>query len=387
MEEKSKDTEGSLHDGFILRIMALLDLEARVLKGVYLGVVVRKEIELSGFEAPCSTCWRHQVLLQDDGAVTNREGDGMNIFEKFRYSPRSIQKAQPGDEELGPLQLLPGTWRSLPGRGWNMIALPFADGPFDYRLLLNQYDETLEFNLVDKAVPNRGIRRGGGSVVQTDQFLVALDYEQTVEQVKAVDEPESGQAGPPGLPIHHEPGLWLHMTNNTTEGLDIARLATVPHGDSVLALGRSEVIEGPPTIPFVNGLPQGVNQDVDANPYLDPYRIFRDNPFQGVFDPTNPTDLLNAALRDVEVRRTTVLSVDTTLGTGGIVNIPFIVKQANAAQMNSIFWIEELEGESDEYQLQYAQVVNLDFFPRRDGLPGLIAWPHVSINTLRKVAD
>ncbi len=38
-------------------------------------------------------------------------------------------------------------------------------------------------------------------------------------------------------------------------------------------------------------------------------------------------------------------------------------------------------------QMQYLQVVMLDFFPRRDGLPGRISWPHVSINTLTKVSD
>ena len=37
--------------------------------------------------------------------------------------------------------------------------------------------------------------------------------------------------------------------------------------------------------------------------------------------------------------------------------------------------------------MQYVQVVMLDFFPRRDGLPGRISWPHVSINTLTKVSD
>jgi hypothetical protein len=31
--------------------------------------------------------------------------------------------------------------------------------------------------------------------------------------------------------------------------------------------------------------------------------------------------------------------------------------------------------------------VMLDFFPRRDGQPGRISWPHVSINTLTKVSD
>jgi hypothetical protein len=55
-----------------------------------------------------------------------------------------------------------------------MIALPFVSPGLDYRLLLNQYDEQLNFTIVDKAVPNRGIGEG----IQTDQFIVALDYEQ-----------------------------------------------------------------------------------------------------------------------------------------------------------------------------------------------------------------
>jgi len=30
----------------------------------------------------------------------------------------------------------------------------------------------------------------------------------------------------------------------------------------------------------------------------------------------------------------------------------------------------------------------LDFFaPRRDGLPGKVQWPHISINTLDKLSD
>jgi len=42
---------------------------------------------------------------------------------------RTLTHSVSGDEELGPLKLLPGTWKNLPnlpGRGWNMIALPFT---------------------------------------------------------------------------------------------------------------------------------------------------------------------------------------------------------------------------------------------------------------------
>lgn len=313
---------------------------------------------------------------------------------KLKSYDRKLGPAQRDDPELGPLMHLPGVWRNLPGlpgRGWNMTALPFATAPspLDYRLLVNQYNEELKFSIVDKAVPNRGILRiPNAPTAQADQFLVTLDYEQKIEQIAADDFPRSGKAGPPKLPIHHEPGLWLHMTNEITDSLNIARLATIPHGDSVLALGRSGEHPGTPSIFDLDGLPIGVTQDMDANPYLAPYKHFNDNPFQGLFNPVRPNDLLEAANRGVNIVKTTVLQVDSTISTAGISNIPFIVRQANATVMKSTFWIQEL-AEKDargkpKLRLQYSQLVMLEFFARRDGLPGLIQWPHVSINTLEK---
>lgn len=317
------------------------------------------------------------------------------ITQMPRSQPRAFTLARVDDDPLGPLSQLPGTWKNLPGlpgRGWNMIALPFATAAsnLNYRLLVNQYDEELNFTLVDKGVPNRGIRKSStGSPVQSDQFLVTLDYQQVIAQIAADDFPQSGQAGGPGLPIHHEPGLWLYMANEVIDGFDIARLASIPHGDSALALGSSSESPGAPVIPDINGLPEGVNQDL-ANPYLAPYRHFHENLFRGLFDPVSPNDLLKAANQGVNIVKTTTLTVDTSNPTGGIVNIPFIVKQANAASMKSTFWIQELDEKDDngepKLRLQYSQVVLLDFFPRRDGLPGLIRWPHVSINTMEKVA-
>lgn len=322
------------------------------------------------------------------------QGKEPKLYDQLRQEGRLWKKAEAGDPALGPLQLLPGVWKNEPGlvgRGWNMIALPFATEsgpPINYRLLVNQYNETLKFNLVDKGVPNRGIRPGRPTT-NTDQFLVALDYEQSIVQIAAADSPQSELAGAPNLAIHHEPGLWLHMTNETEDGPDIARLATIPHGDSVLALGKSKIATGAPQIPDVNSLPVGVLQDLDNNRYLAPYKHFHDNPFQGVFDPVNPDELLKQANQGVDIVRTTELEVDTTAVTGGIVNIPFIVKQANAAEMKSTFWIQELEQKDQtgnpKLRLQYLQVVILDFAPRRDGSPGLIRWPHVSINTMEKV--
>jgi hypothetical protein len=310
---------------------------------------------------------------------------------------RVIEAAQQGDELLGPLALLPGVWKNeggLEGRGWNMIALPFETRPgsiLDYRLLLNQYNETLVFDLVDKGVPNRGLTE---LRTQADQSLVALDYEQVTDQIATIDFPHSnvlGPTSPPGNTIHHEPGLWLNMLDQVTDGFDIARLGSVPHGDAVLALGRSvPTTDGPADIPDVSGLPLKVRQDL-TNPYLAPYQHFHQNPFLGLFDPVHPADLLKAANQGVDILRTTTLAVDTEAETGGIKNIPFILKQANASSMRSTFWIQEL-AELDtrgkpKLRLQYLQIVMLDFDPRSSGLPGRIVWPHVSINTMHKVDE
>ena len=322
----------------------------------------------------------------------------LDEIEEGKYQSRSMEPAVPNDDDLGPLKLLPGHWHGAQ-TGWNMIALPHATPPppagFNYRVLMNQYTEDLVFRVVDKAVPNRGIRFGNPTV-DTDQFLIALDYEQTIAQVAAEDSPDSGKAAPDGTVIHHEPGLWVHMLNERTNDLDIARLATVPHGDSVLGLGRSVVTEAA-EIPELNGLPFGGERCDHSSPYLAPYKHFIDNPFFGTvpqslpnfpgFHPLDLNAILRFANQDVEIERTTVLEVDTDLQTGGIVNIPFIVKQANAASMRSTFWIHELRRANGDpgLRLQYSQTVMLDFFrPRPDGMPGRLRWPHVSIATLDK---
>ena len=300
-----------------------------------------------------------------------------------------------------------------------MIALPFqgAEGTglidgieqtekINYRLLVNQYDEELTFSFVDKGVPNRGIDLKDGCIDpdpmdptgDADQLLVALDYQQVICQVAADDFPQSGKAGGPDKPIHHEPGLWLHMRDERTRGIDIARLATIPHGNSVLALGRSKDLEEKDflTREAVNGLPIGYPMELDEA-YMQPYKYFNDSPFKGTvtdpgfpgFNPLHPHELLKLANQGVKILKTTMLEVDSTIETGGIKNIPFIVKQANAASMKSTFWIQEIE-EPDGFKklrLQYLQIVLLDFFPREDGLPGLVRWPHVSINTLEKVSS
>ncbi|HEX8264979.1 MAG TPA: heme-binding protein [Pyrinomonadaceae bacterium] len=334
-------------------------------------------------------------------------------------------RGAPPPPELGPLENLLGVWIAR-GTGWNMIALPFQDAPappagFKFRVLMNQYDEELKFTFVDDDVPNRGLSRPDASA--PDQFVATLDYQQKIAQVAAEDRPTSnGLAGLPGLPIHHEPGLWLYEKNRrskedlmkdneaTQVKLNVARLASIPHGNSVLALGYSAVHRGMPAIPPISGLPSGRFEDVltadydfrdaaNPDPYLEPYRHYIENPFMGNvagvpgfpgFSPADMNQILRFANQGVKIVRTTTLTVDSTIKSGGIRNVPFSVREAEPVSMKSTFWIQEL-AERDEMgkrklRLQYSQVVMLNFFrPREDEFPERAVWPHISIATLEKM--
>jgi hypothetical protein len=297
---------------------------------------------------------------------------------------RKISVAESGDPDLGPLKLLPGTWVGK-GKGFNMIALPYDSNDLSqYRLLVNQYDEHLTFDLVDKAVPNRGL--DDTEQEQNDQLIVALNYEQVINQVAAADYPESGLAGPAGKAIHHEVGLFLHLLNEVTDGLNLARLATIPHGDTVNVLGFSRELENEfPQPAGFRGLPLGVDAREDGidHFYFEPYKHFHENPFMG-FDPVNPLELLTNSLPSL-APKSTVLVFGTSDRRGTVENIPFIVRHNNAVSMTSVFWIHQYD--DGRLILQYQQVVMMEFFGRRDRLPGRIQWPHVSINTLEKVSD
>jgi hypothetical protein len=276
-----------------------------------------------------------------------------------------------------------------------MIALPDGSAPRKFRLLLNQFNEQLDFTCAFLNIPNRGI--------PSDQFLTGLQYTQDITQIVAVDSDGSSISPLGSAGIHHEPGFFLNVLNPATQphgstDLDIARLGTIPHGDSLVALGSGSVIAptnvpdtSPGAIGDFSALPIGAGPRDLNNPYLQAYEKFHLAPFKGDvgaeftgFDPTQPLDLLGFGGGQplLSVQRVIL----DTQHHGGISNMPFVVKEANATEMRFVMWIEELQGSTaaaPKFQLQYAQRVLLEFFDRTDGAPGKIKWPHITINTLQ----
>jgi hypothetical protein len=288
-------------------------------------------------------------------------------------------------QHLGLLHNLPGRWN---GKGFNLIARPARQGvptnpPFF--LELNGTHETLEFTAIGGDIPNRGD-------IEPTILLHAVHYLQTVTDCAD----ESG--------IHKEPGLWVHVPQNKENPETYVRQATIPHGDSLVAQSTffTTVASGPKidpvdSFPFkitdpIPGL-NDVTHAVLGAPYVDPYL---NSPLPGHCLPPglnaaktirDPTEVLRAQIQGQNIMETVVIAISTSFPaapppaqTSGIVNIPFVLKNANAVQMDAIFWIEKLKHptfpDRQYLQLQYVQRVILDF--------DNIHWPHVSVATLVK---
>jgi hypothetical protein len=198
--------------------------------------------------------------------------------------------------------------------------------------------------------------------------------------------------GNTGEALHIEPGMWLTIppTSSPHAEASIARLATIPHGNAVCTVGFTEelVPDGMPTIPSANTIPFPVGSQPPEpgmkNPFPE-YDVsdgshFRTAPVpagitQAVID--DPNILVRQALEGQDLTHITRL-ITSTESAGGIDNIPFIVSNADALTLDSVFAIETVRGpQGREYlQLQYSQTALLNF-------RGL-SWPHVTVGTLVK---
>ena len=297
---------------------------------------------------------------------------------------------------LGPLTAFVGNWT---GQGFNAIfrpnntATPTFPPPLstsDNVLELNLTQETLSFSPNLFSIPNRG------SGTQGDLFLNGVPYLQTINDVTS--EPANG--------IHFEPGMWLSVPASThpSEPVTVARMASIPHGTTIVAQGVVlATVAGKPMIqpvgmtPFPPGAPAHPISPVfpsqiatNGNTARLPQNLA---PFmaagtitQQVLD--DPNTLLRAQILHQTITETVVIGISTnpaaplffgplpggaTPGAppppivpsfgGGPANIAFLqglaVPPANAQgpnaqtfQMDAVFWIETVVYEVQVPQLE-----------------------------------
>jgi hypothetical protein len=307
--------------------------------------------------------------------------------------------AQTGDP-LGPLAELPGpgdtpgTWV---GHGFNAIWRPHRLTSGQDRFLeLNLTDEKIVFTRINGDIPNRGLD-------MPDINMHGVTYMQQINE-----------AGNPAAGLHVEPGIWavVPQTSNPAEPQTVVRMASIPHGTVINAQGVFQVIPGgPQTIPNNNILPFFFNTPVPTNAQFDQVALtfneldlsiptqFRREPsgitqadLQNIVK--NPNSVLQkalqASLQGTSMKSRTFLHISTTdsviKGGGGTANTAFLTSSTNsrvgnsrATEVQATFWIETIAGtggHADKLQLQYTQLVMLDF----NG----IHWPHVTVGTLVK---
>jgi hypothetical protein len=286
-------------------------------------------------------------------------------------------------DPLGHLAALAGSWS---GNGFNTIWRPhFPASQQDRFLELNLTTEKLVFTPINGAIPNRGL-------LMADINMHGLTYMQQIAETKT------------GTGLHIEPGIWATVpkTTNPSEPATVVRMASIPHGTVILGQGTSAVVERGPHIPDNNIIPFAVGGTPPANSDFaaaaatftelelatpTSFRFASTGVTQAMVE--NPNSVLKKAIAGETITSTTVLRISTThapIKGGGTANTAFLESGSNppggnakAVEVDATFWIETVKGgagKPDRLQLQYTQLVQLDF----NGL----RWPHVTVATLHK---
>jgi hypothetical protein len=274
---------------------------------------------------------------------------------------------------LGPLTDLIGTWV---GAGFNVVSLPDRQHNNPFRVQVTATWEMLELTPIAGMIPIRASR-------QNDIALTGLTYRHQIADAYT-------RQG-----LHFEPGLWLNVPSTTdpAQAATVVRQAArIQYGGVLLAQGHASSAAGPPVITAVDTTPfTGETPDLNAEPatpITDPVYLAL---YTGIPLPAeglphgldaaqaikNPALVLQAAIVGQIITHTNVITISTTPA-GGIINIPFAVRNANATRLDAMYWIERVRGSNGEefLQLQYVQRVILDFIGMH--------WPHISVGTLVK---
>jgi hypothetical protein len=301
--------------------------------------------------------------------------------------PAFAAQASGASDPLGALAGLLGTWK---GHGFNAIWRPHHPAAQQDRFLeLNMTDETIVFTRINGPIPNRGL-------AMHDINMFGLTYMQQISESST------------GAGLHIEPGIWATVPHTTdpNEPASVVRMASIPHGTTILAQGVAEVHPGGPQnipdtniLPFFFGSPAPANGDFNSVEQTftelnlsqpTPFRFTAPGVTQNIVKNPNSVlqSALQASLQGTSMKSRTFLHVATSHSIinngGGTSNTAFLSASANppggnakATQVEATFWIETIAGtggQPDKHQLQYTQLVMLDF----NG----IHWPHVTVGTL-----
>ncbi|MBQ4861562.1 hypothetical protein J8L98_07650 [Pseudoalteromonas sp. MMG013] len=240
-------------------------------------------------------------------------------------------------------------------------------------------------------------------------------HRSSAESVKAdAAEPVmgAGELGPQFVPPHSisrsgviPHGTTIHLTGqvaqSSDEGIapDIGALWEQQYLSISPTMGMDparDLIAGSREKPKWTALPRedqeggGVNS---ARAYFQ--RIFNYDQFGAKYPYTvQPNLLLTDANKNLKFKRFDLIELDSQHDTGvqgATVNNVMIERYCRVARMRHRMWLEEIEVKGKDGkikvidQLQYEQIVDFEFMFGSSG--GTTLWPHIQVNTLRRVED
>ena len=204
--------------------------------------------------------------------------------------------------DLGFLAELSGTWE---GFGFNLIGRPDKQGGSPVFLELNQTFETLSFTPISSTIPNRGF-------AVDDIELFGLTYLQKITDTVT------------GGALHIEPGIWIHVPSQDNGCVQsVARMGTIPHGNSLLAQGSAIKLD-----PF-NGNPFDPDKVAAVNtapfPVEDAFPLTATPPGTGNRDACARHAFRIPSLRSLEPHSSSRVNFRTPAGNAPPIALPTII--------------------------------------------------------------
>ncbi|MBE0620225.1 MAG: hypothetical protein IH605_06505 [Burkholderiales bacterium] len=289
-------------------------------------------------------------------------------------TPLVTSAGPPAHAVLGYLSGLIGTWNSPRGEsatGFNVMPLPQRDAPGGYVLKNFPYYEEITFATIAGSAPNRG-----GNLTQNCNTLF---YEQ---RVYFATNPTGDSKSNPVIDklVHAENGAWLHLVYQAQQAgpygpgtvpeptplptqpqaTEYVKQVSVPHGNSILAVGNATVSKGNPTFPVANR---------SVPPFTDP----------NVIDPNTYLQKQLDALKSkgVSVVECVAIHLTTDRGvSGNVADIRFEQRHATVDRYDTTWYIEKLSNGTT--QLQYSQTMSMKLLIGAN----LVDFIHVDANTL-----
>lgn len=255
------------------------------------------------------------------------------------------------------------------------------------------------------ASPTTAPNRGDDSA----QAPTALYYEQ---QVHFADGP-GANPDPAKSVVHTENGAWLHLAtaakivgpygtpvgsapvldnpNKQPPSITIAKQMSIPHGNSILALGSytdpiSHDQNNPlmiPDAPSVFPTPDGLSHDPYLKTLGDPKDYQNPRP-DYTANPHLPVQVAVGLIKPTNSISWSVTTKALAGGRGSTVDIPFEQRSANVSDYEATYWLMSTDGGTNYDYLAYVQNITLQIpLPLPSGTTTYV-FPHITSNVVTR---